>query len=185
MNLDELKSNWKQAGKPTKNKFDLKKMMRIKNHPELKKIRRKLIIESTVLIIFLVLYYDGFDGAQKPFWVNLFLIVGTSIYILNDLLGYFTVKNPITDHNLHHAVAKTINKLEKLKKRSLVSSLVFHASVILFFTSVIGISDWATAVFTAWILIVLATSYISYKYWTSRINHFKKVLEEFETKKSI
>ena len=65
MELDDLKSGWQNAGGDLKSETDLQRMTRIANHPSIKKIRTKLIIESIVLLLILFIYYDWFDGNKK------------------------------------------------------------------------------------------------------------------------
>jgi hypothetical protein len=62
MELKDLKPAWQDAGGVFKNEAELQQMMKISNHPSLKKIRTKLIVEIIGLLIFSIIYFDWFDG---------------------------------------------------------------------------------------------------------------------------
>jgi len=87
MELEDLKSDWQNGLIAEKSEDDLQKMTRITNHPTLKRIRTKLIIETISFVLFLVVYYDWFDGDKKPFYANAFLVVSLLFFIANDVVG--------------------------------------------------------------------------------------------------
>lgn len=49
MELNELKSGWQNAGGNYRTEADLERMTKLNQHPTLKRIRIKLIIETVVL----------------------------------------------------------------------------------------------------------------------------------------
>ena len=52
MEFDDLKSNWQHAGKPTKSVAELQLMTRVQQHPRLRRIRLKLLIETVLISAF-------------------------------------------------------------------------------------------------------------------------------------
>ena len=55
-------------------------------------MRRQLLIEIVSFAIFLSIYYDFFDGSQKPFWANVILVATILLVIGHNLIGYFLAK---------------------------------------------------------------------------------------------
>ena len=56
MELSDLKSGWQNAGGEFKSEGDLQRMTEMVNHPSIKKIRTKLVIEIIMLVFFLFIY---------------------------------------------------------------------------------------------------------------------------------
>ena len=53
MELDKLKSIWKNTGSGKKNQNELLMMTKIKNHPKIKRMRGKFLIETLLILVFL------------------------------------------------------------------------------------------------------------------------------------
>src|SRR5688572_21043177 len=120
MELNDLKSGWQNASGDSKSEADLRRMTRIVNHPSIRKIRTKLIIEIIVLLIFLFIYYDWFDGDKKPFYANLALVVGLLLYIFNDVIGYISIVRPIRGTNLKLSLENYLSRIKQLSISSVI-----------------------------------------------------------------
>lgn len=120
MELNDLKSNWQNAGGAFKSETELLKMTKITHHPSLKKIRIKLIAETIFLLLFLVIYYDWFDGDKKPFYANIVLVTGLLLYIANDIIGYVSIAKPVSGLNLKLSITNYFAKIKRLAIFSLV-----------------------------------------------------------------
>ena len=179
MKFNELKSNWQKSGDKTKSQSELQMMTKVKNQPKLKRIRIKLIIETVLLIAFLVVYKDAFDGDNKPLWVNIILGASVVLFILNDIIGYFTLQNPINGSNIKQSIDNLTHKLRRLSILSISSSLFFGVSVILFLTSTIHFTKGKYLMLAGMFITLIILTYLSYRNWSYRINHFQKVTEEF------
>ncbi len=180
MNLEELKSNWEKAGIEKKSQAELLMMTKIQNHPKLNRIRLKLIIESVLLIAFLIVYHNMFDGGNKPLWANITLIISAALFIFTDLIGYLTLQNPIKGNNLRESLNNLHLKLKRITVFSLTVSLLFGLSVILFFTSTIIFTTGKYLILAGMIITMFVTMYLSYKYWIVRINQIKTAETEFD-----
>lgn len=179
MELDDLKSGWQEAGKSTKSNADLQKMTRVSHHPKLKKIRAKLLIESGVLIFFVLTYRDAFDGPQKPLWANVALGVFGLLFILNDVAGYLLVMRRVKEVNIVDSLKKLVLTLKKLSIFSVVSSFLFGLSVILFFSAEVVFDRTKYLILAGMVVTLCVISYWSYRNWESRIRHFSDLVHEF------
>ncbi len=169
MELDDFKSNWQKAGDRLKTEAELLSMTKLTHHPTLKKIRQKLLIESVLLTFFLLVYYDGFDGHQKPFYANAFLVVSILLYVGNGVLGYVSLLDPVRSSNLKDSLAAYLASLERLSVLSLFFSIGYCVSLLVFFSSVITFSkEKGFLLLGAVILLVQATLW-SRRIWTKRI----------------
>ncbi|MEO6284077.1 MAG: hypothetical protein ABIN80_03125 [Dyadobacter sp.] len=179
MNIDDLKSGWQNAGGQTHNEKELEMMIKIQNHPSLKKIRLKLIIEAILLTILLFVYYDGFDGAEKPFYVNALLVASAVMYVTNNLLGFFLIKNPIHAANIKLALARQVATLKKISAFSMLSSVIYGASLLLFLTSEIVFTQRKYIILAGLIVGFVLLFYYSMINWQRKIAHFKTLEGEF------
>lgn len=180
MEFDDLKSSWQKAGKSTKSAAELQLMTQVQQHPRLRRIRLKLLIEAVLITAFLLLYRDIFDGAEKPLWANICLLLSAVLFILNDLLGYFTLQKPVSGPNLLRSIENLRSKLGRLLVSSISTSLLFGASLILFFSAGIEYTPAKYLLLAGMILSLFALTYMSYKNWSNRIQHIQKAAEEFE-----
>lgn len=180
MEFDNLKSNWKRAGQGMKDKKEILMMTKIKNHPNIKRIRTKLIIETILIIAFLVIYYDAFDGANKPLWANLFLIGATTSFIIARFVGWLMLRNPIKGDNLKISLTTFQNKLQRMAFAILLTSFLFGLAIILFFATSIEFTTAKYFVLTGMIFSLILLVYISSRSWFNRVEGINTTLIEFK-----
>ncbi len=179
MEFDNLKSNWKKAGAGRKDQKELLMMTKIKNHPKIKRIRIKFIIETILIIVFLAVYYDGFDGATKPLWANLLLIGTTSLYIIIRFVGWLVLRSPINGDNLKASLLTFQNKLQRMAVSILLSSFLFGLAIILFFATSIDFTKGKYFMLAGMILSLILLVYISSRNWFKRVESINATLLEF------
>ena len=181
MELNDLKSNWKNAGGAFKSESELFNMTKITHHPSLKKIRIKLIAETIFLLVFSVVYYDWFDGDKKPFYANLVLVIGLLLYIANDIIGYISIANPINGINLKLSITNYFARIKRLAIFSMVFSFLYSVSLIVFFTSVIHFTREKRFLLLALAIILFQLMFWSFRIWNNRIKSLKQQVKDFET----
>lgn len=182
MELDNLKSNWKKAGVGKKDQNELLMMTKIKNHPDIKRIRTKFIIETILIIVFLAVYYDGFDGANKPLWANLLLIGATISYIIIRFAGWLVLRNPIKGENLKSSLITFKNKLQRMAISVLLTSFLFGSAIILFFASSIDFTKGKYFMLAGMALSLILLVYLSSRNWFKRVEGINTTLLDFNNK---
>lgn len=180
MELNDLRSDWENAGKAFKSKTELLDMTRITNHPSLKKIRRKLIAETIFLLLFLFIYYDWFDGDQKPLYSNVVLAIGLLSYIGIDIIGYISIAKPIQGFNLKLSLNNYFSRIKRVAVFSLAFSFLYSICLIVFFTSVIHFTREKKLLFVALAIILFQLMFWSSRVWSHRIKSLKDQLEDFD-----
>lgn len=180
MELNELKSGWKNVSGHLKTEEDLERMTKIVNHPVVKQIKIRLTIQISVLLAFLFVYYDWFDGDQKPVYANLALIVGLVLYILNDIVGYISLTKPVGAANLKQSVSAYLSRVKRLSFFSLVATLLYSSSIIVFFTSAIIFTKekWLVLLFSTVIMVQLII--VSSKLWSRWIKKLNQHIADFD-----
>lgn len=179
MELNEMKSHWQNAGSPSKSEADLQKMTRIMNHPSLKKMKRKLIIESIGLAIFLFVYYDWFDGDKKPFFANMFLAGSLLLYIVNDLIGFISITRLVMGTNLRLSIQNYLKSINRLFVFSMLTALLYSIALVAFFASVINFTEKKMMVLGAIIIILILMTVLSFNIWNGRIKKLKQQVKDF------
>lgn len=180
MELDNLKSNWKKVGIGKKGENELLMMTKIKNHPNIKKVRVKFIIETILTTVFLVAYYDAFDGANKSLWMNLLLIVTTVSHITVCFIGWLVLRNPIKGENLKTSLINFQNKLKRMAISVLMTSFLFGSSIILFFASTIDFTKGKYLMLAGMLLSLLLLVYLSSRNWFKRVEDINTMLKDFK-----
>jgi hypothetical protein len=179
MNIDDLKYGWQNAGGPSLTEKELEMMTKIQNHPSLKKIRLKLMIEATFLTVLLFVYYDGFDGAEKPLYVNILLIISILMYLSNNLIGFFLIKNPVNAASIKQSLARQVTTLKKISMFSMLSSVTYASALLFFLSSEIIFTQRKYILLAVMIVTAAMLFYYSYISWQRKIAHFKLLEEEF------
>ena len=181
MKLNDLKSDWKNAGKNFKSEADLRLMTKVINHPSIKKIRTKLIIEAIVLLFFLFIYYDWFDGDKKPFYANLSLVVGLLLYIFNDIIAYISITRPIPirETNLKLSLQNYLMRIKRLSISSIIITFLYSISIIIFFTSVITFTKEKGIILIFSVVIAVQFILLSSRMWTKWIKNLKLQVKDF------
>jgi cation transport ATPase len=179
MELNELKSGWQHAGGNEKTEADLKRMTKINQHPTLKRIRIRLIIETILLSFFMVVYYDWFDGDQKPLYANLLLFTGVLLFIFNDVVGYISLAKPVMKENLRSSVEHLLRKVKRLSMLSLIISFFYSICLLAFFLSVITFTKEKSFILLGMILVLVQLTHISYKVWRNWILKLELQVHDF------
>jgi len=180
MEFDNLKLNWKKTGVGKKHRNELLMMTKIKNHPNIKRIRIKFIIETILIIVFSAVYYDGFDGANKPLWANALLISSAIAYIIVRFMGWLVLRNPIKGDNLKKSLISFQRKLKRMAFFILLTALLFGSVIISFFTSSINFTEGKYFVLAGIILSFILLVYLSIRNWLKRIDGIKTTIIEFD-----
>ncbi|MCF3111969.1 hypothetical protein LL912_24485 [Niabella sp. CC-SYL272] len=181
MDLKELKSGWQQAGGAFKSETDLLRMTKMINHPSMKKIRTRLIIEVIALLFILFVYYDWFDGGQKPFYANLALITGLLLYIANDVIGFVSIMKPIQKTNLKDGIQEYLMRLKRLSVFSVIIAVLYTVSIIIFFMSTINLTKEKGLILVFSSVIMVQLILLSFNVWKKRIHNLEKQAMDFIT----
>ena len=179
MELNDLKSGWQKAGGTYKSEANLQRMIKVTNHPSLKKIRIKLIVETIVLVLFLFIYFDWFDGDKKPVYANIVLVISLSLYVFNHVIGYFSITKPIMEANLKLSINYYLLKIKRLSVLSLIISFIYSISIIIYFTSAIYFTKEKGLILVGIIIILFQLIFLSYKIWARWIKDLKQQVDDF------
>jgi hypothetical protein len=179
MELNDLKAGWQNTTGEFKSEEDLQRMTRMVNHPSIKKIRTKLVIETITLVFFLLIYYDWFDGDKKPIYANLALVVGLLLYIFNDIIGYIAIIRPIRGANLKLSIQDYLMSVKRLSISSIIVTSLYSFSIIIFFTSVINFTKEKGLILIFSSVIVCQLILLSFRIWTKWIKKLKQQVKDF------
>jgi hypothetical protein len=165
MDLTNLKSTWKNAGEAVKSEADLQRMTTLANHPSLRKIRVKLLVEVIALTVFLFLYKDAFDGDQKPLIANILLVSSIVLYLTNNIIGYISVARPVTNGNLKMSLENYFIRIKRLAILSLLVSFLYSIALIFFFTITITFSPAKYLILIGVVITTGILTYFSFRNW--------------------
>ena len=179
MELNDLKSGWQNASSSSRTEADLQKMTQIMHNPSLKKIRRKLIVESIGLIIFLFIYYDWFDGDKKPLIANVFLVGSLLLYILNDVIGFISLTKLVLGASLRQSIQNYLKRIKRLFIFSMITSALYSITLIVFFASVIDLTEKKKMIMGGIVIVMTLMIILSAKIWNGRIGKLKQQIKDF------
>jgi len=179
MEINDLKSGWQSIEVPFKSEADLLKMTQIKNHPSIRSIRTKLIMETISMVLFLTVYYDWFDGDKKPLFANALLVIGLLLYIATDVIGYISISKRIHGADLKISLDRYLAKIRSLANYSLISSILYSVSFLLFFSSVIQFTKEKSFILLGLVIVMVQMVFWSQRIWRKWINSLQQQVKEF------
>jgi len=180
MELEEIKYQWQKAGTAEKTLQQLNAMTRISNNPVMKKLLIKLSIETLMLLIFAAIYYDWFDGDQKPFYANVALITVLILYIIMDVIGILFLLNPVNGKDIKTSIHEYMTGARRLYMCSMITSVLFTISMLLFFSSVITFNREKSFILIFLLILLVQMMWWSLRIWKKRIKFLAGQLTYFD-----
>ena len=180
MEADDLKSYWKSMEPVSRDKETLLLMLQENQHPVLKSIRKQILFEITGWVLFLIVYYSMFDGAEKPLWVNLVLILSLLLPIFHSIYGYYHNKYLTNNLNVKLALEQLYNRIKKYAFLSIISRVGFISGLLLFFTYNIHFTTTKYFLLLFLGVIILIQLVVLYRIWNSRIIQIRDCMDALE-----
>ncbi|MPR31836.1 hypothetical protein [Salmonirosea aquatica] len=182
MELDELKSDWKNLTPDTKTGDALFQMIQRNSHPVLKGIRRQLVIETALFTVFLLVYYSGFNGDQKPLYTNVLLVTAMLLVIGHNILGYLAAQNIVAGSDLKVSLENYLVKVRRYAIVSVSSRAAAFICLILFFSSTVTFSSGKLLVLLGMLLVIPVQVFFLSRIWKKRIGNLKAMLKQLVEK---
>ncbi len=179
MENDALKSAWQHTGIPRKSTADLESAMKESNHPVLKDIRRQLMFETVGFTLFLLVYYDFFDGDRKPLYANLALVGAMLLVIGHNIAGYLLTTRGMKDSNIRRSLEERLSHIKNYAIASVAARVLVMTCVCIFFTSVVALDTRRYLLLAVAALIFAAQIPLLWRIWWRRIKRLEKVIADF------
>ncbi|MCX2742726.1 hypothetical protein OO013_02550 [Mangrovivirga sp. M17] len=179
--MEDLKNLWENAGRSPYEKKTIKAMTTLRSHPQLNRLKIKFIIEIVAISLFVALYYDAFDGHQKPLILNILLIFFALAYIFSDLAGMYNLYNPVHKGSLVQSLLIFANKIKFYGILNTVSSFLFGLSVITFFVQGVELNTIKILFITGFLIFLIIMTFIAWKLWMKRIRSIERVITKLTT----
>ncbi|ACU62422.1 hypothetical protein [Chitinophaga pinensis] len=178
MQNDPLKSMWNNLGNTPKDQQTLKTML---SAPGFRKMRRQLFIETIAFILFLIVYYDFFDGDRKPIYANIALVSASLFAIIHSILGYKLATKTLHADTITQSLRQSLLRLQRYAVISVSSRIIAAACLLIFFTSVISFTNHKYLLLLL-ILAIFSVQIILLRHvWKKRITKLKSDIANFDT----
>lgn len=179
MEIDDLKSDWNAIQPIPKSEEALLLMLKENTHPVLKSIRIQIRIEVTGWVLFLMVYYSMFDGAKKPLWVNLVLIIGLLMPIFHSLYGYYYNKYLAGGSNIKMGLEQLYSRLKNYALFSVVARIGFISGLLLFFTYPIHFTTTKYYLLVLIIIGFIIQLFVFYRIWNRRLTQIRDTINAY------
>ncbi|MDR6565597.1 hypothetical protein [Chitinophaga ginsengisegetis] len=173
--MDPLKSAWDNAPTPSRN---ISAIIGKHTSPVLKDIRKQVILEAIGYTIFLVVYYDFFDGDKKPFYLNLLLVISVLCMLAQSVTGYVLARQPAVKYNLLESMRKKLHNIRKYAVISIFTKILAFAGIFAFFLVTIRWTQQKYLILIPLVIIMVVQAYFQWKIWAGRIYRVRQTLEE-------
>ena len=178
MENDQLKSMWSNLGDTPKDQQTLKTM---KSAHSFRKMRRQLLIETIAFILFLIVYYDFFDGDKKPLYANIALIAAALFVIIHSFLGYKLATTALHGDTIRHSLTNSLSRLRKYAFISVSSRVFAAACLLIFFTSVIKFTSYKYISLSIILAIFCLQIIMLWNIWKKRIRKLEGDITDLNT----
>ncbi|SFW67784.1 hypothetical protein [Chitinophaga sancti] len=143
-------------------------LLRERQHPVLKKIRKQMVIELIGFVLFLSVYYNFFDGAQKPVYANVLLITAMLVVIAVNIVGYVFAKQGVPGENVRELLEKHLIKMRIYAIVSVFARALMMTAFVVFFKGNVIVVVLFVGLFMALV-----------RLWVVRIRNLKTVYKNF------
>lgn len=176
MELDDLKSSWKNLPSGNKNEIEIAAVLAKAKGSVFQQIRQHITYDALGLSLFLVCYYTMFDGDKKPVIINLVLIAAALLAIVHGIMGYRLSRSPLQDSSLLNSLIWQEKRIRNFAVFSVFYRVVFAAALILFFTYNLKMTEekWVSLLLIGSIFLVQITILIGI--WNSRLKRLSKTI---------
>ncbi|RPD42069.1 hypothetical protein [Chitinophaga barathri] len=166
--MEELKAAWQNMGAGHKSPEDLKTYLR--KMPVRRGVLFQMILETTLFALFLVFYYDAFDGHKKPLYLNLLLAGAVGFVVLHNLTGIVQAMNVLKGKHLRDVLTAYSAHLKVFAAISVASRLAMYICLMLFFTYAIELNTFKVWVLIGAAFIFIAQMVVLVRTWLKRID---------------
>ena len=180
MDLDALKSEWKNLGENPKQQAQIIKMAEKGSFKFLKHINRRLLIESVGMALLLMVYFDWFDGHLKPIWVSILLACSLVLLIGHDLLVYHSLNLHLQGKNLKESLGRLLTDLKFQAGLAIALITLFYIALLTFLTINIDFTPTKLLMLMALVLICGGGLWMTVRWWRKRMLSLKKCISELE-----
>ena len=180
MELDALKSEWKNLGENPKQHEQIRRMAEKGSFKFLKHIKRRLLIESVGMVLLLVVYFDWFDGHLKPVWVNILLACSLVLFIGHDLLVYHSLNLHLQGKNLKESLRRMLTSLKFQARIATLLLGMFYVALLCFLTINIAFTQTKLLMLLALVLFCGFGLWMTTRWWRKRITSLKESISELE-----
>lgn len=177
MTNDPLKAAWQTANIPARD--DLQAVVRARGgHPVMSRIRRQLLLEGGCYILFLLVYYDFFDGHRRPLYLNIILILSVACMLTQHLNGYLLAASALKGPDIFRSLQQKVLQLKQYAWLSVGSRVLGWCGIMVFFCTGITWTNAKYGLLAGAIVIMGVQMAMLWRLWQRRINRIKKTLVE-------
>ncbi|PPK85646.1 hypothetical protein CLV84_2549 [Neolewinella xylanilytica] len=182
MNLESAKQNWQQIDKDIPPLLPADHLEVRWSHPALRALRRQLLFEGGCWSFFLILFYSGLDGDQRPWGWTAALGLSLVLLILHAIVGYRLAGRPVGAMPLYQAMAEQIRTIRRYSWLSIglrILTLLILFGFLLSYVPALWNTPrlWAIGTIVVWTAVAL---FIHYRLWRGRINALQTTLDELK-----
>lgn len=174
--MDPLKAAWDNTPTPSRNTAELAVIANRQASPVMRGIRKQLIIELVGYTLFLVAYYDFFDGNKKPFYLNALLVVSVLFLLAHNVTGYTLAKNPAIGSSLLENMQQQLQQLKRYALVSVSSRGLAFAGIFAFFLANIHWDNSKYMAVAVIVIILLLQQFFLRKIWAGRIKRLSNTI---------
>ncbi|MEL7529736.1 MAG: hypothetical protein AAFN10_00430 [Bacteroidota bacterium] len=181
MDLEQLKSEWQQADDGPNMPMDqLYKILKMKTRKSMGRFRFRLIVESLALAFFLLLFYDAFDGFNKPWALNLLLGIAVGGTILHNLYALRFIHLGLQGQDLRESLRFMSQRFRQQGGVAALLLIAYNLAWLSFASVNVELSQFVILGLSFAFLVVLAVAFFTNRTWQKQAKAMEMRLEELE-----
>ncbi|MEM6346996.1 MAG: hypothetical protein AAF927_24120 [Bacteroidota bacterium] len=181
MDLEQFKSEWQQADDgPTMPVDQLYKILKMKTQKSMGRFRFRLIVESLALSFFLILFYDAFDGYNKPWALNLLLGIAVGGTIIHNLYALRFIHLGLQGQDLRAALRFMSRRFRQQGGVAAILLIGYNLAWLSYATVNVELSQFVTLGLSFALIVVLAVAFFTNRMWQKQAKAMEAQLYELE-----
>lgn len=147
-------------------------------HPARREMRRQMLVEIVLLMIFLWVYYDFFDGDRRPWGVNALMVAAVGLVIVHNVVGYVFSRRAMRGDHLQEMVRQHVAAMRRFAVASVLMRVGMTVCVLVFLSYGIIWDTWKVWVLAGIVLVAAAQLAWLGMIWRRRIRAIGQALED-------
>ncbi|MFK7924091.1 MAG: hypothetical protein AB8H47_19190 [Bacteroidia bacterium] len=181
MDLEQFKSAWQQSDDDSPKPMDeLYKILKMKTKKSMGRFRFRLIVESVLLTFFLVLFYDAFDGYNKPWALNLLLGLAVGGTILHNLYALRFIHLGLEGQDLRESLHFMSQRFRQQGGVAALLLVGYNLAWLSYASVNVELSKFVIIGLSLALVVILAVAFFTNRSWQKQAQAMETQLHELE-----
>ncbi|MEL6651286.1 MAG: hypothetical protein AAFQ87_10830 [Bacteroidota bacterium] len=183
MDLEQFKSAWQATEERSAKQVsinELNQIMKMKTQKSMGRMRLRLIIEAVLLTLFLFLFYNGFDGYNKPWALNVLLGLAVGGTVIHKLYALRFIHLGLQGESLKESLRFLSQRFRQQGGVSALLLVGYNVAWLLYASVNVELTQYLALALVVVLIVILTVAFFTWRSWNKRAQEMEGHLTELE-----